>query len=225
MIPGIDVSHYQGSIDWAKVKAAGIRFVYVKASQGADFTDPRLFANVAGAAAAGIPIGLYHVFVANLGNAQLSKWQEIYASADSQLPPWIDIEPGAVTEETAPQALEFLRAMKSNSGTKPRNPGKPCVYCSPMTAQSDLSDPEFRTYPLAIAHYTDAPSPNTVLWSGWEFWQHSCSGTVDGILGAVDLDRFNADESDFQKLLGLPVTSPQRAETPVQRETKDNPPA
>ena len=52
MIPGIDVSHYQGSIDWAKVKAAGIRFVYVKASQGADFTDPRLFANVAGAAAA-----------------------------------------------------------------------------------------------------------------------------------------------------------------------------
>ena len=208
MIPGIDVSHYQGSIDWAKVKAAGIRFAYVKASQGADFTDPRLFANVAGAAAAGIPIGLYHVFVANLGNAQLSKWQEIYASADSQLPPWIDIEPGAVTEETAPQALEFLRAMKSNSGTKPRNPGKPCVYCSPMTAQSDLSDPEFRTYPLAIAHYTDAPSPNTVLWSGWEFWQHSCSGTVDGILGAVDLDRFNADESDFQKLLDLPVTSP-----------------
>ncbi len=188
------MSHYQGIIDWAKVKAAGIRFAYIKASQGADFRDPQLSANVAGATAQAVPIGLYHVFVANAGIAQIDNWLKVRAAFPAQLPAWLDIEPGALTEDTVHDALAFLGECFAKTD---------CIYCSPMTAQADLSDPEFQTYPLAIAHYTDAPPPNTVLWSGWEFWQHSCSGIVDGVYGAVDLDWFNGDESDFQKALGL----------------------
>ena len=61
MIPGIDVSHYQGTIDWAKVKASGVQFAYIKATQGASFVDPKLAENVEGAASVEIPIGLYSV--------------------------------------------------------------------------------------------------------------------------------------------------------------------
>jgi len=183
MIPGIDVSHYQGTIDWAKVKAAGIRFAYIKASQAADFVDPQLKANYAGAAAAGIPIGLYHVFVSHLGQAQIDFWNSIKNHYSTQLPAWCDVEPGSVMEDTADEVLTLLGGGFAKTD---------CVYCSPSTAQL-LSDPAFQEYSLAIAHYTDAPSPNTVLWTAWEFWQHSASGTIDGISGAVDLDWFNGD--------------------------------
>ena len=182
--PGIDVSHYQGTVNWAKVKAAGIRFAYIKATQGADFRDPQLSANVAGATAQAIPFGLYHVFVANAGLLQISNWLKAKAAFPSQLPAWLDIEPGALTEETVGDALAFLGECFEKTD---------CVYCSPSTAQGLLNDPVFQTYPLAIAHYTDAPSPNTVLWTSWEFWQHSASGIVDGISRPVDLDWFNGD--------------------------------
>ena len=102
-VPGIDVSHYQGTVNWAKVKAAGIRFAYIKATQGADFRDPQLSANVAGATAQAIPFGLYHVFVANAGLLQISNWLKAKAAFPSQLPAWLDIEPGALTEETGTQ--------------------------------------------------------------------------------------------------------------------------
>jgi len=194
MIPGIDVSHYQGEIDWAKVKAAGIRFAYLKATQGATFIDPMLKANYAGAKAQGIPIGLYHVFNAYLGDAQFTHWRNVLAAYPPQVPSWLDIEPGALTEDTAPQALSFLEACFQPSD---------CIYCSPSTAQAVLNDPAFQNYKLAIAHYTEAPSPNIVLWSDWMFWQHSCVGTVDGISTPVDLDWFNGSEDEFLGILRI----------------------
>ena len=98
MIPGIDVSHYQGTIDWAKVKASGVQFAYIKATQGASFVDPKLAENVEGAASVEIPIGLYHVFVANSGEEQEQNWLKATRQYPAQLPAWLDVEPGAVTE-------------------------------------------------------------------------------------------------------------------------------
>jgi lysozyme len=194
MIPGIDVSHYQRSIDWVKVAAAGIRFAYIKATQGASFVDPRLEENVIGATAAGIPFGLYHVFLANTGNSQMENWRKQRDRFPSRLPAWLDVEPGSITEGTVPQVLEFLDTMFDPSD---------CVYCSLGTAQSFLADPEFQYFELAIAHYTEAPQPNVVSWPDWLFWQHSSVGVVDGITTSVDLDWFNGDEEAFQKLLGV----------------------
>ena len=197
MIPGIDVSHWEGMVDWGKVKAAGIQFVYIKATQGARYIDPYLAKNCTGARAADVPFGLYHVFVANEGPEQFVNWKARLALCKPDLPSWLDIEPGALTDETAPQALAMLQ-----EAFQPTD----CVYCSPSTAQAFLSDPGFQKYRLAIAHYTEAPSPNTVLWPGWLFWQHSAVGKVDGIETAVDLDWFNGSLEDLQKLISVPVT-------------------
>jgi lysozyme len=183
MIPGIDVSHWQGSIDWAKVKAAGIQFAYIKATEGARLVDPQLLNNVSGAKAAGIPYGLYHVFLPSLGLAQIGHWLSVSTVYEPQLPSWLDIEPGALTEDTEPEALEFLAACFQQTD---------CIYCAPSVA-SGLCDPDFQKYRLAIAHYTDLPKPNTGPWPTWDFWQHSQTGTVDGISTSVDLDWFNGD--------------------------------
>ena len=59
-IHGIDVSKYQGDIDWNKVKDSGVKFVWIKATEGGDHTDEKFAANWAGAKAAGIPRGAYH---------------------------------------------------------------------------------------------------------------------------------------------------------------------
>jgi lysozyme len=171
-------------IDWQQVKAAGIQFAYVKATQGASFVDPQLAANVEGAAAAGIPIGLYHVFVANAGNAQAENWCTVSGQYPSQLPAWLDIEPGAVTEENEWQVLALLTV-----AFRPTD----CIYCSPSTAEGLFNDPAYQKYPLAIAQYTDAPEPNTVQWSTWMFWQYSSQGSIAGITGPVDLDWFNGE--------------------------------
>lgn len=195
MIPGIDVSRWQGVIDWAKVAGSGICFAYIKATQGASHVDPLAHENVAGAKANGIAVGLYHVFLANTGQAQLNLWRDAQV-LNPDLPSWLDIEPGSVTAETAPQALAMLQ-----KAFRPRD----CVYCSPSTAQAYLSDPGFGAYQLAIAHYTDAPSPNTVLWPGWEFWQHSATGKVDGVPALVDLDWFNGDSEALQALISRPT--------------------
>ena len=185
MIPGIDVSHYQGVIDWPKVKAAGIQFAYLKATQGADFVDPQLSANVKGAAAVGIPIGLYHVFVAGGGiDTQVANWRNVSGHFPSQLPAWLDVEPGAATEDTEWQILDMLNVAFQLTD---------CVYCSPLTAQGLFTNPTYQKYSLAIAHYTDAETPNTVQWPTWMFWQHSSQGLVDGITGVVDLDWFNGE--------------------------------
>lgn len=63
---GIDVSRYQGNIDWAKVKASGMTFVFIKATEGQTYTDPNFQTNVTGALAAGMLVGTYHFFAQRL---------------------------------------------------------------------------------------------------------------------------------------------------------------
>jgi lysozyme len=195
MLPGIDISHYQGVADWPKVKQAGIRFAYIKATQGASFTDPKLKANVEGAASVEIPIGLYHVFLANTGEAQVQNWLNANRNFRSQLPSWLDIEPGSVTDETVCQVIDLLEKGFSFSDV---------IFCSPSTADAYLSDhTAFAAYGLAISHYNVSAPRIPEPWTDWEFWQHSCGGTVDGISTAVDLDWFHGDNSSLQALLNV----------------------
>ena len=192
MIPGIDVSHYQGTIDWAKVKASGVQFAYIKATQGASFVDPKLAENVEGAASVEIPIGLYHVFVANSGEEQEQNWLKATRQYPAQLPAWLDVEPGAVTDDTAQQVLDMLMAGFFV--------GRDCVYSNPSTVSAYLQDECFAAYKLAIAQYADAPRiPQP--WTDWLFWQHTSIGTVDGISTAVDLDWFNGDAEALQSIM------------------------
>ena len=90
---GIDVSHHQGTIDWNKVKAAGVQFVFLKATEGETFVDKRYAINRAGAKAVGIPCGAYHFFRPKASlTAQIDNFVKTVAKLQpGDLPPVLDI--------------------------------------------------------------------------------------------------------------------------------------
>ena len=95
---GIDVSRYQGNIDWAKVKASGMTFVFIKATEGQTYTDPNFQKNVSGALAAGMLVGTYHFFRATSTDGakderrNASTLNKVGGAKALQLPPVMDYE-------------------------------------------------------------------------------------------------------------------------------------
>jgi lysozyme len=205
VIPGVDVSHFQGVIDWYKVAGSGIQFAFIKATDGTRFTDPRLKANCDGAKAAGIPFGLYHFFRRDLSPVAgtIPYQTALFLTALDQfpwsLPPVLDIEIGSVASDTEREALDLMSVIETRVGVNP------LVYCSPGYADIHLQDDAWLHYRLWVAHYTDAPQPRTGRWKAWEFWQYERNGTVDGISAQVDRDWFNGDEAALQALIKLPT--------------------
>ena len=199
---GIDVSHYQGVIDWPKVAAAGVKFAFIKATDGATVADPMAKTNASGAAAAGLPFGFYHFWrPTDDWRAQADFFLSVIDDAAplanaGVLPSVLDIEVGSLSEDNQGDALSWVKAA----------PGQiAIVYVSPSYARFNLTDPAWIQYPLWSAHYTELPQPNTDKWPTWMFWQRQGNGTIPGISTPVDIDWFNGSESDLQKLIALPT--------------------
>ncbi|MEW4371745.1 GH25 family lysozyme [Paenibacillus kandeliae] len=188
---GIDVSHYQGAIDWHKVKAAGKVFVFVKASQGANSQDETFSSNVQGARAAGLLVGAYHFLTATsvaAAQAEAAHFISVVQSVGSLALPFVmDYEnnPSNVDRATINEvALAFLQHVERLSGRKP------LVYTGNAFGQN--FDAALGTYDLWIARYSNGMSPeDTTAWKQWTFWQYSDAGQVDGISGTVDLNQFH----------------------------------
>jgi lysozyme len=192
---GLDLSHWNGNVDFQSVAASGISFCYIKATQNGSYVDPMLTTNCAGATAAGLPFGLYHLWKSSGDN--ITNFLKVYGEHPSQMPPALDLEPGALplTEDGEAMGLEWLATVEKETKRKP------LVYCSPSVAQF-LTDPAWQGYPLWIAHY-DVEVPTFAPWKQWTIWQHTSSGSVPGISGFVDLDRFAGDVSDLAALTGV----------------------
>jgi len=192
-VPGIDVSHFQGVIDWDRVKAAGIQFAFIKATDGISGKDPNLAVNMSGAAKAGIPFGLYHFYrPTEDAGAQAANFLWIDHTL-AQLPPVLDLEmdPLKVSD-----AETWLEAVEDSMYVVP------IVYGSPAFLSAHFEDwSGVKTYPLWVAEYTDRPAPVSGPWANWDFWQYSNSGTVNGISGPVDLNWFNGSLDDLKELL------------------------
>lgn len=194
-LPGIDVSSYQGHIDWALL-APHIRFAFIKATDGPRVIDSRVLDNIKGATDNGVPFGLYH-FSRNGGNGEADRFLEIFNKHPSQLPPVLDLETHPSTTALAsfaPSALVFLEAVNHYA--------RPMVYTSPSFASTYLNS-DFSHFPLWIAHYTHGPQPNTTsIWSTWDFWQWNSDGKLPGIADAVDLD-WCLDETTLNSLMRI----------------------
>ncbi len=199
---GIDVSHYQGVIDWPKVAAAGVKFVFIKATDGATLADPMAKTNASGAAAAGLPFGFYHFWrPTDDWRAQADFFLSVIDDAAPLanagiLPNVLDIEVGSLSEDNQGDALSWLKAA----------PGQiAIVYVSPSYARFNLTDPAWIQYSLWSAHYTDLMQPNTDKWPSWMFWQRQGNGTIPVISTPVDIDWFNGSEKDLWKLVAPPT--------------------
>jgi lysozyme len=196
--PGIDVSYHQDTIRWARVRKAGVRFAFIRVSDGTTFADPKFSANWDGAKAANVARGAYQFFrPEESAVAQADLLIAAIARDPGELPPALDVEVSGGRSRA--QVTAAVRAWIDR--VRARLHVEPIVYTSPelwrdLTGNADLS-----SQPLWIAHYeTDCPRVPPA-WDAWRFWQHSKTGTVPGIAGPVDLDVFAGDVDDLRRLL------------------------
>ena len=198
-VDGIDVSYHQGAIDWSQVAAAGKRFAFVRASAGTLTADPAYAANRAGAQAAGLSVGSYHFanpdLAPNDAGNEATWFLQNATIASGDLIPVLDFEVsnGLDAATLTGWAQTWLAQVTAATGVRP------IIYTNANFWSTSMGDTDWfarNGYTvLWIAHWTTAPAPTVPAgsWggSGWTFWQHSSTGAVAGISGAVDLDRFN----------------------------------
>ena len=193
----LDVSAWQGRIDWQQVATSGRRFVLIRATLGTLISDSAYADNRAGAKAAGLVVGAYHHAdpQAISGDAlmQADHFLDVAQPALGELLPVLDLETtnGLSPADLVTWTMTWLERVRSKLGVQAM------IYTSPHFWQTALGDSlafiqaGYRF--LWVANWdVAAPLVPAQSWGGigWTFWQYSSCGTVPGISGCVDLDRF-----------------------------------
>ena len=197
---GIDVSHWQGTIDWVKVANAGKTFAIAKVSEGVGFKDDKYDRNKAGAMSNGMKFGAYHFGRPKNDPVQEADWFVSQMDLErGMLIPTLDIE---VTDGRGPTAMTnwtkaFLQRVYERTGVKPM------IYTSPAFWRNNFNNTRWfadNGYSvLWVAHWgVSSPSVMADNWGGksWTFWQYTSNGAVPGISGRVDLNRYKFSSFD-----------------------------
>lgn len=178
---GIDVSKFQGTIDWRKVKASGkVKFVYIKATEGTSIQDPMYKRNIDSARAAGILVGSYHLYSKKTtAYQQFNNFKAVVRKDKQDLVPVLDIEERYNKDLYMARVDKLLELMEKEYGVKP------LIYTSEKVYWDHFSGKKYKDYHIFIANYRRYPSTRFTL------WQHSQTGRVKGISGDVDLNKFH----------------------------------
>ncbi|HXY81328.1 MAG TPA: GH25 family lysozyme [Gaiellaceae bacterium] len=220
---GLDVSHYQGSIDWIQVAGGGYSFTFAKATEGTTLIDPTYAINRAGSDSLGLRIGAYHFArpggsgaggIAANAIAQADFFVGTAQPAAGDLPPVLDLETkGSLgTTGLVQWTQAWLDEVYARTGIDA------AVYVSPSfwkTALGDTTTVAGDGHPLWIAHWTTnaVPTVPAMNWAGlgWTFWQWTDCAQVPGIAHCVDGDRLNGTDPSSVTIppypTGVPVVS------------------
>jgi len=199
-IHGIDVSSYQGKIDWKEVRQmedddVRVHFAFIKATEGMFNVDPYFQRNWREAPKAGIVCGAYHYFKPKKsGEWQARFFLQTVKFESGDLPPVIDIEElnGVSPAKMRLELQKFLSHIEKSTSIKP-------IIYTGLSFYNDYLKGHFDDYPLWIAHYYKARLD--IDRSRWKFWQHSDKARISGIHHAVDFNAFNGDSIAFDRLL------------------------
>ena len=200
-IHGIDISHYQGAIDWELLRDQGtiddcpIRFVMIKATEGSTKVDDRFEENFSMAREYGFTRGAYHYYsTQSTAGAQAAHFIKTVKLERGDLPPVLDVEQkprSQSVQDFQAGVLEWLRRVENYYGVKP------ILYTYYKFKMDYLNDSVFNQYPYWIAHYY----VDTLEYQGdWKFWQHTDAGSLPGIKGPVDFNIYNGSFYDLRQL-------------------------
>ncbi len=202
-VQGIDVSAWQGDIDWAKARAAGTRFAFIKATEGGDHLDPKFLENWEGAKNAGIARSAYHFLYWCRPAHEQALWFMLNVPADADaLPPVLDLEwntssktcPKKISREKALEKIKaMLIAMESHTGKKP------IIYTDPLF-HHEVLEGELTNYHFWLRSVAAEPQDKYAD-RRWTFWQFTTTGKVPGIAGKVDRNVYGGDDADWDRVL------------------------
>jgi len=203
MVNGIDVTYHQGDIDWAKVKAAGTEFAFIRASDGSTFQDPKFATYWADSRAAGVLHGAYQLF--RPAEDALAQADLLLSNIGSKLEP-DDLPPVLDAEVTGNQTPAQIQAQMKIWFDRVRDAvGRDPIILTPRNFWATNGSADFASAPLWTIDINQATCPNIADgWPSWTFWQHTYTGRVDGITVDVALDRFNGDRPALEAFLGTP---------------------
>lgn len=221
LIPGIDISHWQGTINWPSVAGGGYKFAFMKATQGTTYVDPTFTTNRTNAVAAGLMVGFYDFCEvsttasdgATEANHFLATIKPLY-QAGQYFPPVADVESFPTGLTTAQLKTATSNWVQSFSDTIYNALGvRPLIYTSKSRANSIYSDTVALNHPLWLAWWkgTGTTSPPTAAdtpqWGKWDFWQWSNGADtiaqdspVPGIAGNCDRDVFDGTLDSLKAL-------------------------
>jgi lysozyme len=199
VVQGIDVSSYQGSIDWTSVKAAGMDFAIARISDGSAL-DSDFATNWTGMKSAGLIRGAYQYF--EPGQDPTSQAQIVVSAVGvldaGDLPVTADMEAtgGQSAATIAANLQTWMTAVQAGTGKAPM------VYTASGYWNSDVASSAFANNPLWVANWGATCPSMPSGWSSWIFWQTNDTGSVSGISGAVDTDEFNGSLTALQAFAG-----------------------
>ena len=224
-IIGIDVSSYQGTVNWTQVKAAGVTFAWAKATEGLSVTDAEYHNNAINGVSAGVYMGAYHFAHPDThtttaqaiaeANYFLSVAQPYIISGE--LPPVLDYEVSSSLSWTAQTnwIQNWMNTVKTATGITPILYTDGSIASSLGSSLASYCDLWIATDNGSATTIPPSPIPaspsNSDLgaWSpNWSFNQYSWTTTVSGISGQIDADIFNGTLTDLTSLMGSnPSTS------------------
>jgi lysozyme len=196
-VHGIDVSHHQKAINWNRVKSDSIDFVFMKATEGRNFLDPRFRHNWRKAYEKRFIRGAYHFYRPSVPSIiQAQHFIRTVQLASGDLPPVLDLE---VTDNRPKKiivdgAKNWLLIIENHYGIKP------IIYTNRDWYEKYVKG-NFDDYVVWMAAYTLEPRPSLDGGKPWHFWQYTNNGRVKGVKGAVDLNVFYGTKKEMEELI------------------------
>jgi lysozyme len=202
-VQGVDVSQYQGTVNWSSVKSSGVVFAYARVSDG-QYLDTQFNTNYAAMKTAGLFRGAYQFFEpAEDPTAQANIMiNAIGYLQPGDLPPQLDVEvTGGQSAATIIAHIQtWVNAVQSGTGRVP------IIYTAASFWNGSAgASSAFSTNPLWVANWNVTCPTLPTAWSNWLIWQYSDSGSVSGISGPVDLDEFNGSLADLDIMANLQI--------------------
>ncbi len=199
-IHGVDISKWQGKVDWSAMRNAGTQFAFIKATEGGDHIDDRFLENWFASKKAGIPRGAYHfVYWCRPAHEQAAWFKRNVPQDPDALPPVLDLEwngesvncPKKVPREQALAMIDvMLREMEAHTGKRP-------IIYTDITFHKDILEGAYNDYPYWIRS-TAAEPHHRYTDRRWTFWQFTTTGRVPGVTGDVDRNTFYGTENQWR---------------------------
>lgn len=199
-VHGIDAARFQGQMNWRQIKRQGIEFAWLKATEGGDLLDPEFKGNWRAAKRAGIPVGAYHFYYfCTDPDTQAKNFIKNVPRLRGGMPPVLDLEwnPFSPTCVLRPPAKEVRRVANRFINIIERHyQTRVVVYTAPdFWVRNDVARLKREFWLRSTAKHVE----KRYGLKGWQFWQYTATGVLNGVEKEIDLNCFNGGKGQWNK--------------------------